>query len=77
MRWIRRLLHRRPKPAPPRPETPGQKAAEKALSRSRDAREEIQSQWAEVTHRSARFRTERQQNHFAELFRNALEGGHQ
>jgi flavin-binding protein dodecin len=75
MRWIRRLLRRRPKTAPPRPDTPGQKAAEKALSRSRDARQEIQSQWAEVTDRSARLASERERNHFAEMFRAALEGG--
>ncbi|WP_456243559.1 DUF7620 family protein [Streptomyces pseudovenezuelae] len=84
MRWIRRLLHRRPKPTPqhsdmpsrtPGP-TPGQQAAESALSRSQQARKEIKANWPEVTHRSRRFKSERKKNHFAELFRSALEGGH-
>lgn len=77
MRWISRLLRRRPKPTPPRPETPtpGQREAESALSRSREARKKIQANWPEVNHRSTRFRNEREQNHFAEMFRQALEGG--
>ncbi|WP_455680740.1 DUF7620 family protein [Streptomyces pseudovenezuelae] len=75
MRWISRLLRRRPKPTPQRPETPGQREADRALSRSRDARKTIQANWPEVNHRSTRLRSERVQNHFAEMFRQALEGG--
>jgi hypothetical protein len=78
MRWVRRLLHRRPEPTPPSSDkpgkTPGQREAESALSRSRDARQEIQSYWPEVKHRATRFRREREKNNFAELFRQALEG---
>lgn len=78
MRWISRLLRRRPKPTPPRPDTttPGQRAADKALSRSRDAREEIQGQWPEVNRRASGIRRQRERNNFAALFRDALEGGH-
>lgn len=79
MRWISRLLRRRPKPtrtSPARPrKTEGQKEAESALNRSRDARQEIESYWPEVTQRSSRLARERQRNHFAEMFRSALEGG--
>lgn len=75
MRWIRRLLHRRPKPTPQRPETPGQREAELALSRTRDARQEIQANWPEVTRRVSGIRNQRRRNNFAALFRDALEGG--
>jgi hypothetical protein len=80
MRWISRLLRRRPEPAPQDtenpPKTPGQKEAERALSRTQDARQEILANRPEVTHRASRLKRERQENHFAELFRAALEGGH-
>lgn len=76
MRWIRRLLRRRPEPVPQRSDTPGRKEAESALSRSRDARREIHAYWPEVTRHADRFRHERERNHFAELFRAALEGDH-
>jgi len=74
MRWISRLLRRRPDPAPSSPETPGHREAEHALSRARQAKREIQSYWPEVKHRAARFKSEREQNHFADLFRAAMEG---
>lgn len=78
MRWISRLLRRRPKPTPPRPEnaTPGQQAANKALFRAQKARREAESHGPAVTEVARRLARERQQNHFAELFRAALEGGH-
>ena len=80
MRWISRLLRRRPKPAPQSQEsepgkTPGQREAESALSRSRMDREQIQAKWPEVKHRANRIRREVEKNNFAELFRTALEGG--
>lgn len=75
MRWISRLLRRRPKPAPQRPETPGQKDAEKALSRAHKARREVEADRPAVTEIAARLARERQRNHFAEMFRSALEGG--
>jgi len=79
MRWTRRLLRRRPEPAPQRPEkaakSDGQREAESALSRTRDARRQIQSYWPEITHRASRLAQEREQNHFAEIFRQAFEGG--
>lgn len=78
MRWISRLLRRRPKPTPPRPEnaTPGQRDADKALSRAQKARREVESHRSAVAEVAARLARERQRNHFAELFRSALEGGH-
>lgn len=78
MRWISRLLRRRPEPAPC-PEDPqktaGQEEAEKALSRARRARREVEAHRPAVSHVVARLARERQKNHFAELFRSALEGG--
>lgn len=76
MRWIARLLRRRPKPVPERPDTPGQKAADKALDRAHKARREAESRRSAVSEVSSRLARERQRNHFAELFRSALEGGH-
>lgn len=78
MRWISRLLRRRPKPTPPRPQntTPGQQAADRALSRAHKARREAESRGPAVTEVATRLARERQKNHFAELFRTALEGGH-
>ncbi|WP_434093453.1 DUF7620 family protein [Streptomyces griseorubiginosus] len=76
MRWISRLLRRRPKPTPPRPETPGQQAAEKALSRAQKARREVESHRSAVSEIASRLARERQRNHFAEMFRQAIEGGH-
>ncbi|WP_420709562.1 DUF7620 family protein [Streptomyces sp. FxanaA7] len=75
MRWIRRLLRRRPEPAPSRSETPGQREARSALSRAREARQEVEAHRPAVAHFAARLARERERNHFAELFRSALEGG--
>jgi hypothetical protein len=75
MRWISRLLRRRPEPAPKHSETPGHREAERALSRARQARREIEAHRPVVEHLAARLANERQKNHFAELFRSALEGG--
>jgi len=76
MRWIRRLLRRRPEPTPQRPDTPGQKAAEKALTRAQMARRDVEAQRPAVSQVASRLARERQRNHFAELFRASLEGGH-
>ena len=77
MQWIRRLLRRRPEPTPPRQETttPGQEAADKALSRAQKARREVEAHRAAVSEVALRLARERERNHFAELFRSALEGG--
>jgi hypothetical protein len=75
MRWISRLLRRRPKPAPTRPETPGQKEADSALSRAVEARREVQAHGPDVSRVASRLARERERNHFAEMFRSALEGG--
>ncbi|WP_456294274.1 DUF7620 family protein [Streptomyces tendae] len=79
MRWTRRLLHRRPEPAPQRPDqatkTEGQREAEKALSRAQKARRAVEAHRPAVTRVAARLASEREQNHFAELFRQAFEGG--
>jgi hypothetical protein len=79
MRWISRLLRRRPEPAPDRPDTsqtPGQREAESALSRARRARRERRLLPPAVAEVAARLARERQRNHFAETFKSALEGGH-
>jgi hypothetical protein len=75
MPWISRLLRRSPKPTPERPDTPGQRDANKALSRAQDARREAESRRRAVSEVASRLARERQRNHFAELFRSALEGG--
>jgi hypothetical protein len=75
MRWTRRLLRRRPEPAPSRPETAGHREAASALSRAQQARREVEAHRHAVAHLAARLARERQKNHFAELFRSALEGG--
>ncbi len=79
MRWISRLLRRRPEPAPQRPKSTGkpsgQREAELALSRAREARRQVEAYRPAVARVAARLARERQQNHFAELFRSALEGG--
>ena len=78
MRWISRLLRRRPEPAPQRSETPrktpGQQAAESALSRSRVDREQIEAHRPAVDYHAGYWRRERERNHFAELFRTAFGG---
>lgn len=80
MRWISRLLRRRPEPAPQRPEkaakTDGQRAAESALSRARMARRAMEAHRPVVARVVAGLANQREENHFAELFRNAFEGGH-
>lgn len=73
MRWMR-LLRRRPKPEPERPETPGQRDADKALTRARRARREVESHRPAVTEITSRLAHQRESNHFAEMFRAALEG---
>jgi hypothetical protein len=78
MRW-RRLLRRRPEPTPHHSETAcptkGQKEAEMALKRAREARREIEAGRPVVQRIAAHLAREREANHFAELFRAALEGG--
>jgi hypothetical protein len=78
MRWISRLLRRRPntpdssdKPG----KTPGQREAERALSRAEEARREVEAHRPAVSRLAQRLAREREQNHFAEMFRAALEGG--
>ncbi|MGW2739138.1 DUF7620 family protein [Streptomyces sp. NPDC001288] len=75
MRWIVRLLRRRPEPTP-RQETPGMRDAESALERARAARQEVESATPAIARVAARLARERERNHFAEMFRSALEGGH-
>jgi len=78
MRWMR-LLRRRPKPTPTHSDkparTPGQREAESALSRAQEARQEIESWRPAVKRVTGRLARQQQMNHFAELFRSALEGG--
>ena len=80
MRWISRLLRRRPEPAPQHPETSGktrgQREAESALSRAQEARRAVEAHRPAVARITARLAHQRAENHFAELFRQAFEGGH-
>jgi hypothetical protein len=79
MPWISRLLRRRPKSTPQRPDTSGktagQREAESALSRAEEARRKVEAHRPAVNRVAARLAREREQNHFAEMFRAALEGG--
>ena len=75
MRWTNRLLRRRPEPAPQRSATPGQREAESALTRAVEARRQVEAHRPTVARLAARLAREREINHFAELFRTALEGG--
>ncbi|WP_420865591.1 DUF7620 family protein [Streptomyces prasinopilosus] len=75
MRWISRLLRRRPEPAPKHSETAGHREAKSALSRAQQARREVEAHRQAVAHLAARLARERQMNHFAELFKSAMEGG--
>lgn len=73
--WISRLLRRRPKPTPQRSDTPGQREAESALSRALEANRQLDEYQPAVARVAARLARERERNHFAEMFRAALEGG--
>lgn len=79
MRWIARLLRRRPKPTPHGSDTTGPTAgmreAESALTRAQEARREVEGHRLAVERVAARLARERERNHFAEMFRSALEGG--
>lgn len=55
--------------------TPGQREAESALSRAVEARREVEAYRPVVTRVAGRLAHARERNHFAELFRTALEGG--
>lgn len=68
--WITRLLRRRRGEV-----TPGQQAAEDALARAVQARQEAEERQPEVRRIARRLRAERERNHFAETFRQALQGG--
>ncbi len=77
MRWIR-LLRLRPEPAPKSSEQPGktagQREAERALHRAQKARLEAEAHRPAVLRLAERLARERERNHFAEMFRQALEG---
>ncbi|MGW3383378.1 MULTISPECIES: DUF7620 family protein [Streptomyces] len=75
MRWISRLLRRRPEPTPTHSETAGHKEAKSALNRAQQARREVEATRQAVSRLAARLAREREMNHFAEMFRHELEGG--
>lgn len=77
MRWISRLLRRRPEPTPTHSETAGHKEAKSALTRAQQARREVEATRQAVSRLAARLAREREMNHFAEMFRHELEGGQQ
>lgn len=70
IRWIMRLLRRGE-----RVRTPGQEAAASALRRVETVRAETRRRGPEVTSESTAMRRLRQQNHFAEQFREIIGGG--
>ncbi|MFJ8923831.1 hypothetical protein ACIREK_30690 [Streptomyces sp. NPDC102415] len=55
--------------------TPGQQAASHALQQAENHVRDAEERQPEVTLAAARLRTIRERNHFAELFRAAIEGG--
>ena len=68
-RWTRLLcIRRRGRP------TPGQKAARRAVERAQAARLEAEERRPEVDEATSKLREIRERNHFAELFRDAIEG---
>ena len=73
MIWIDFLLRRRPDSGE-REETPGQQAASSALHRAQHARRKAEEQRGAVSEAAQRLRQVREQNHFAEMIRIALEG---
>jgi hypothetical protein len=73
MKWILRWLRKRHLPLH-RPETPGQRAATHALERTRHARVQLEDSQEAATEVSASLQRRLEKNHFAEMFRIALEG---
>ncbi|WP_443058446.1 DUF7620 family protein [Streptomyces sp. NBC_00442] len=69
--WIRSLLHRHDR----RTSTPGQQAATHALARAENDKRAAEERQPQVSEAAARLRAARERNHFAELFRRAVEGG--
>ncbi|WP_434099451.1 DUF7620 family protein [Streptomyces platensis] len=68
-RWTRLLcVRRRGRP------TPGQKAAQRAVERAQAARIEAEERRPEVDEATDKLRRLRERNHFAEMFRSAIEG---
>ncbi|WP_455753961.1 DUF7620 family protein [Streptomyces halstedii] len=55
--------------------TPGQQAAADALQQAESHVRDAEERQPEVTLAAARLRAARERNHFAELFRTAIEGG--
>ena len=69
IRWTRLLcVRRRGRP------TPGQRAAQHAVERAQAARIEAEERRPEVDQATSKLRELRQRNHFAEMFREAIEG---
>ncbi|WP_442815286.1 DUF7620 family protein [Streptomyces sp. NBC_01324] len=58
-----------------RPTSPGQQAASHALERAESDRRDAEERRPEVRRAAARLRAARERNHFAEMFRAAIEGG--
>ncbi|MGE9696651.1 DUF7620 family protein [Streptomyces sp. SPB074] len=54
--------------------TPGQAAADRALHQAREERHETARRGREVTETAGQLREIRERNHFAEMFRQSLEG---
>lgn len=69
-RWTKlRCLKRRGRPSP------GQRAAQHAVERAKAARLEAEGRRPEVDEATSKLREIRRRNHFAEMFREAIEGG--
>lgn len=70
LNWIRLMMRRRRLP------TPGQWAARRAYDRAHADRREAERRRPEVDEAASVLREIRERNHFAEMFREAIEGGH-
>lgn len=69
IRWTRLLcIRKRGRP------TPGQRAADRAVERAKEARREAEERRPEVDEAAGKLREIRERNHFAEMFRAAIEG---
>lgn len=69
IRWTKlRCRKRRGRP------TPGQRAAQHAVERAKAARVEAEGRRPEVDEATSKLRRIRERNHFAEMFRAAIEG---
>ncbi|WP_434056974.1 DUF7620 family protein [Streptomyces sediminimaris] len=73
--WIRRPLRRHRDENEDRPMTEGQREANAALGRAKDARARVRAQAGQVRAEAEGWRARRERNHFAELITETVLGG--